>query len=104
MLIEQIKTEVDSCKSVVNNTTDHMLQHLQRAAENAHRAAKQSVRLLAQFDPKLALQRGYALVRTAGGDVVRGSAVGVGPGDTLTVTTQHAIITTGVKNVVIKKS
>lgn len=98
-LLQHIQTEVEKRNKVVNNTTKHMLQHVERLRENVARNLAQADRLLKQLDPKAVLHRGYALVRTANGALVKGEAANVAAGDTLTITTQSAIITTGVTNV-----
>lgn len=98
-LLQHIQTEVEKHNKVVNNTTKHMLQHVERLRENVARNLAQADRLLKQLDPKAVLHRGYALVRTANGALVKGEAANVAAGDTLTITTQSAIITTGVTNV-----
>ncbi|HEU5187304.1 MAG TPA: exodeoxyribonuclease VII large subunit [Candidatus Saccharimonadales bacterium] len=100
-LLQHVETAVAEQNSKVNNTTAHMLLHVQRQFESLWRTTKQAQRLLRQLDPNMALRRGYALVRAANGTLLRGK---VQPGDVLAITTEHAIITAGVKNVVNKES
>lgn len=102
-LLQQVKNRVDVQKDKVNNTTAHMLLYVQQSFDSLRRTTEQSQRLLRQFDPGVVLKRGYALVRAANGSLVRPNTV-IAPGEILTITTQHAIITAGVKNVATKKS
>lgn len=102
-LLQHIKKEVESQNNKVNNTTKHMLQHMRRTYDEVQHSSRQAQRLLHQFDPTTVLRRGYALVRTANGSLVKGGATSVSAGDTLTIATEYAIITAGVKNVVTKK-
>lgn len=58
--------------------------------------------VLKQLDPCLALRRGYALVRMKDGSLLKGDAI-PNVGDDLTIQTESAIITAGVKEINGKK-
>lgn len=103
-LLLQVKTEVAARQNKVSNTTMHMLQHIDRSLQTIRQTVTHAERLLYQLDPKVVLQRGYAMVKNANNKLIKGDADTVKIGDTLTITTQHAIITTGVTHVSREKS
>lgn len=76
-----------------------MLAGINRAelkyAEQLHHAKQ----LLKQFDPKVVLRRGYALIRDNNNKVLPGSGNNVKMGDVLTITLAHAILEAEVTNV-----
>jgi len=68
-----------------------------RAAQNARQNLELRARLLAAYDPSVALQRGYALVRLDGSHVSSGKQVAVG--DVLDISLSDAHVTASIKNV-----
>jgi exodeoxyribonuclease VII large subunit len=64
----------------------------------ARRVSQASV-VLTQLDPRMALNRGYALVRAQDGSLVRGTAKEITKGQVLTIELSQAIIKAGVQDV-----
>lgn len=81
-------------------------QHMSRGATHTLTEYKRLVhakqQVLGQLDPQTVLRRGYAIVRTGVGQLVHGAAT-VKVGDELTINTNYAIITAGVKYVQQRK-
>lgn len=102
-LIQQIDLGIKAKKLVLKNSADKMMASVERVIDQKNRHLQQTTRLLKQLNPKAVLGRGYALVRLSD-RLVFGSALGVSPGDKLTIELEHAIINAGVKDVQRKKS
>lgn len=96
-LAERMTYRLQTVQQRVNGAAQEMLGHLEHALIDRQHAVRQALGILRQLDPRVVLQRGYALVRNQ-----QGSLVGAQPikaGDQLTITTAHAIIEAGVTNV-----
>lgn len=100
-LASKLDQRAREIRGVVNNATPRMLVNLQRIVLQRRQQLVQAERMLNQLNPTTILQRGYALVRTQQGSVVR-SAPDVKIGDELTITVASAIIKAGVTDVTKK--
>lgn len=94
-LAAQVEKRVAQTRVVVNTAAKHMIERLERVLNEQSRRVKQSEQLLRQLDPKVVLQRGYALVRDEKGNLVKDAAK-ITPGNVLTIAVAHAIIRAGV--------
>ncbi len=103
-LAGRIEQRAHTIRQTVDAAALRMIHHLQYALTDRLRHVAQAELLLKQLDPAVVLRRGYSLVRDAGGKIIRGNATGVKLGDKLTVTTEYAIMTTGVIDVQRKKA
>lgn len=97
-LYERLVRRLDDIKLRVDVAARQMLGRLQNSLEAYQRRLGQAALVLRQLDPKLALRRGYALVRDSKGQLLR-SAKGVKPGDKLTIQLASAILESGVISV-----
>lgn len=102
-LYERMVRRVQDIRHKTDTAPSYMLAHLSHHFADASRRVAHAEQLLKQLDPRVVLQRGYALVRTQKGELVRADAANITTGDTLTVSTSHAIIEAGVKNVTRKQ-
>ncbi|MGH7196265.1 MAG: exodeoxyribonuclease VII large subunit [Candidatus Saccharimonadales bacterium] len=98
-LAERMANRATQLHQQAENAASSMLARLQSVLDERKRQVAQAKLVLKQLDPKTVLQRGYALVRDEKGRLVRGNAANISVGDELTVTTSHAIIKAGVKDV-----
>lgn len=73
----------------------HLLGRIGQVLVRERRRVEYAEQILRQLDPRVVLQRGYALVRDGQGKVVSGAK----PGDRLTIETVHEIMDVGVENV-----
>jgi exodeoxyribonuclease VII large subunit len=90
---------VRELNTFVTDTEKRMYQCVVGLHQDIVRRAKQAAVVLMQLDPRAALNRGYALVRSPDGSLVKGAASGVSKGQVLTIETAKAIIKTGVQDV-----
>ncbi len=84
-------------------TAEQLLGRMHHVLATQQRQVEFARQMLRQLNPKTVLGRGYALVRDEQGRVVKASAPGLKPGQTLTIELQHAIINAGVHHVEPKK-
>lgn len=98
-LIERIRRKTVNIHTKIATAGHHMIRATEHAMLHQTRRVAQARALLKQLNPKVVLQRGYALVRDDKGKVVRGKAEEIKPGSQLTVETTHAIIRAGVTHV-----
>lgn len=98
-LAERLASQLSDAKRRVNEVGKHMLQHIDRGYQEQKLALQRAQLVLRQLDPKVVLARGYAMVHDAQNRLVRGTAKGLKPGDEITISTQYAIIKSGVINV-----
>ncbi|HYG84147.1 MAG TPA: exodeoxyribonuclease VII large subunit [Verrucomicrobiae bacterium] len=89
----------DELSQVSRHAVGHMLRHLEAKLGQLVETHKNMQQTLGQINPRTVLNRGYSLVRTEAGIVVRGNAEEVKPGQKLTVELEKAIITAGVIDV-----
>lgn len=97
-LFERIERRIDVMRHMVNDGPQFMLARLDAAVVEHQRRLNHAARELKHLDPKVVLQRGYALVR-AGDRLVRGRANDVKSGDLLTITLARAILKAEVTHV-----
>jgi exodeoxyribonuclease VII large subunit len=98
-LYEQIAVHTTDLRRKLDAATADMLQHINHTLADCRLRVSHAEALLKQLDPKVVLQRGYALIRDASGALVRGPAHHIKPGDQLTITTSSAILKTGVTSI-----
>lgn len=98
-LYERMVNKTTDLRLYAEKATDRMLQRVSMSLDVYTRRLTQAKLVLRQLDPKMALRRGYALVRDQTGKLVRGTANQVQPGDRLTIQTASAILGVGVKDV-----
>lgn len=98
-LLQQLEGRLGTISQTVTDAGRRMLTQFDHTVTEYAQRLRSAELVLKQLDPKVVLNRGYALVRNAGGTLVRGDAAGLKPGDELTVAISHAIIYTGVKDV-----
>ena len=72
-----------------------MRQHLDQVIERLSAVVLEQMAVLRQLDPKMALSRGYSLLRDDAHRLITVAAIG----DTVTIETNHTIITAGVEDV-----
>jgi exodeoxyribonuclease VII large subunit len=94
-LAERLNSRAVQVRRVVDMAALQMIDRMTRVLRDHTRHVAQAEQLLRQLDPKMALRRGYSLVRNEAHALIRG-ADDVKLGETLTITTAHAIIRAGV--------
>lgn len=98
-LLRQIDSRLKDIQRGLGQAAKDMMSRLEHRLEESQQRLRSAERVLKQLGPTVVLRRGYALVRDGQGALVRGAADRLKPGDELTVTTSHAIIKAGVKDV-----
>jgi exodeoxyribonuclease VII large subunit len=88
----------------VRMVADHLLAVMQKVLRARQRQVEYASNMLRQLDPKTVLRRGYSLVRTEQGRVVKGGAKDITVGERLTVELSHAILQVGVNHVSKKRT
>ena len=94
-LAERLASRATQVRRVVDTATLQMISRMEYVLRERSRRVSQAEQLLRQLDPKMALRRGYSLVRNEAHTLIRGVS-DVKLGETLTITTAHAIIRAGV--------
>lgn len=90
---------IKQTNTFINDSRTRMSERLDGVRKDLARRIDQLSAVLSQLNPRQALNRGYALVRSQDGSLVRGSAQDVTAGQVLTIETAKAIIDAGVKDV-----
>lgn len=94
-LAERLAGRAAQVRQVVDTAALRMVERMERVLRDRTRHVSQAEQLLRQLDPKTVLQRGYSLVRNEERALIR-DVRDVKLGETLTITTAHAIIRAGV--------
>jgi exodeoxyribonuclease VII large subunit len=94
-LAERLAGRAVQVRRTVDTASLQMIDRMERVLRDHTRHVAQAEQLLRQLDPKMVLRRGYSLVRGETHTLIR-DAHDVKLGETLTITTAHAIIRAGV--------
>jgi exodeoxyribonuclease VII large subunit len=94
-LAERLTARAERVRQQVDTAASKMIARLTYVLSERRRDIAQAELTLRQLDPKTVLQRGYSLVRGEGNKLIR-DVHDVKLGETLTITTAHAIISAGV--------
>jgi exodeoxyribonuclease VII large subunit len=94
-LADRITTHIERVSQTVAAAPQHMFERLQARLADYTKQIAQAESLLKQLNPKVVLQRGYALVRDQKGNIVKNDAK-ITPGTVLTIELARAIIRAGV--------
>ncbi|HSE61023.1 MAG TPA: exodeoxyribonuclease VII large subunit [Candidatus Saccharimonadales bacterium] len=97
-LFERIERRVEAMQHLIADAPQLMLARLDASVVEHRRRLNHAIRELNHLDPKVVLQRGYALIR-ADNTLVRGRASDVKSGDLLTITLARAILKAEVMHV-----
>lgn len=97
-LYERLEMRFTSIKRLVSDAPELMVARIEAAVVEHTRRLHHGQRLLKQLDPKVVLQRGYALVRTQNNTLIK-KVNDVKKGDLLTITLAHAILKAEVTHV-----
>ncbi len=98
-LYERMVNRTTELRRRVERAASQMVGRVADALGDTQRRLAQARLVLRQLDPKVALRRGYALVRDQRGKLVRGTVDQIKPGDKLTIHTTSAILGVGVNDV-----
>jgi exodeoxyribonuclease VII large subunit len=101
-LYERIVTRFVNLRRLIDDAPQLMVARIDAAVVEHTRRLHHAQRLLKQLDPKVVLQRGYALVRDQNGALLK-QVNDVKKGDTLAITLAHAILKAEVTHVDSKK-
>lgn len=101
-LYERIVTRLVSLRRLIDDAPQLMVARIDAAVVEHSRRLHHAQRLLKQLDPKVVLQRGYALVRGENGQLLK-QVNDVKKGDMLAITLAHAILKAEVTHVDSKK-
>lgn len=101
-LYERIVTRLVSLRRLIDDAPQLMVARIDAAVVEHSRRLHHAQRLLKQLDPKVVLQRGYALVRGENGQLLK-KVNDVKKGDVLAITLAHAILKAEVTHVDSKK-
>jgi exodeoxyribonuclease VII large subunit len=97
-LFERIERRLEVMRHLISDAPQIMAARLDAAIVEHQRRLNHAVRELKHLDPKVVLQRGYAMIRH-GKELVRGNAKHVKTGDVLTITLARAILEAEVTHV-----
>jgi exodeoxyribonuclease VII large subunit len=97
-LYERLAMRFAALRRLVDDAPQLMVARIDAAVVEHTRRLHHAQRLLKQLDPKVVLQRGYALVRTTQNTLVK-NVNDVKKGDLLTITSAHAILKAEVTHV-----
>ncbi|HKX73280.1 MAG TPA: exodeoxyribonuclease VII large subunit [Candidatus Saccharimonadales bacterium] len=97
-LYERLAMRFAALRRLVDDAPQLMVARIDAAVVEHTRRLHHAQRLLKQLDPKVVLQRGYALVRTTQNTLVK-NVNDVKKGDLLTITLAHAILKAEVTHV-----
>ncbi len=100
-LADQVQSSINQIRIVVNQVAQKMVKEMESALAQHYQRVQQVELLLRQLDPKVALNRGYSLVRTKRGKIVK-SVGDVEVGESLKIEVSQATITAGVIDVTKK--
>lgn len=99
-LTDRLSERVEFARQELDEFPRRAIERLSSQTELLKRSLQQQKRLLEQLSPKAVMQRGYALIRSETGDLVRGSKMTkVKKGDQLQIETDQAILKVGVNDV-----
>ena len=101
VLLRTLQQRVVDNKRVVGEHLDELHHTLQSIVQRAQDALINRGNLLEAFNPSAALRRGYAIVRSQQGTIVRNGG-GVAVGDILNIELSDAVVTTEVKDTKVK--
>ena len=99
----QIANRREQLKRQLREASAHMMKRMQHTLQAQQRHVEYARRTLRQLDPKVVLGRGYAIVRSGDGKLLRGQASGLKTNDTIAIELSDVIIDAGVHNVKRKK-
>lgn len=94
-LAQLFASRISAVRRTLETATQQMINRLDQMLAQQRRQIEQAQLLLKQLDPRVVLQRGYSVVRGARGQLIRG-VHDVKLGETLEITSAHAIIRAGV--------
>lgn len=99
-LTDRLTDRITLIRDEVNDFPTRSIERITYQTELLRRSLTQQKRLLEQLSPKAVMQRGYALIRSEKGELIRGvNADKVKKGDLLQIETDRAILKVGVDDV-----
>jgi exodeoxyribonuclease VII large subunit len=98
-MISRMSSRREQVSTRINAAAERLLARLDQNLSLRQRHAHYARQTLRQLDPKVVLQRGYALIRDDQGAVVKGDAAEIKPGSMIAIELSQSIINAGVQNV-----
>jgi exodeoxyribonuclease VII large subunit len=96
---QRLTSSMQQCAGHIERQTQQCVRQMDHRLAWYTRHLSNAEQLLRQLDPKVALRRGYALVRNEQGQLLKGAGNRLEPGDNIGITLEHVIIKAEVSSV-----